>query len=90
MTKTEQADLQIAIELLGDMRVEMMHGFERLSEGQQALATRVTVIEARQEARDAATLKATQRFRWAVGLGLTASVTVALFIVKEYIIPFVS
>ena len=83
MTKTEAADLQLAIEMLSELRVEMNHGFERTWEGQLALGNRVTTLEAKDVEREAAAARSTQRFRWAVGIAITALVSVALFAGKE-------
>ncbi len=83
MTKTEAADLALAIDLLGQLREDMNHGFERMTEAQQQTSNRVTVIETQLAAREALAARSTQRFRWAVGIAITALVSVALFAGKE-------
>ena len=83
MTKTEAADLALAIDLLGQLREDMNHGFERMWEGQRSIEERVTKIEAKAVEREAAAVRSTQRFRWAVGIAITALVSVALFAGKE-------
>lgn len=90
MTKTEMADLQIAIDLLNNLRTEMNHGFERISDGQRAIEERVTTLETSNMEREKAAARSTQRFRWAMGIAVTALVSLFLFVGKELLIPIFS
>lgn len=89
MTRTERDQLDAAttiiIGLIKDIRVEMQEGFTELREGQEQLSHRTTVIETKADEAARHAEKSLKLRMWAFGLAVSATVSVALWIAKDFV-----